>query len=162
MGGVAATFLIGAAVGAGLSRQPAGVDIAAGGSPLYGIAVAESVKGLGNKKDHSAPAQGAVCPNCGEVHAPAAASPVSLAGAADGADGAHPAPAEGGVCPQCGNIHSAAVPQPADLPAPANGDSKGYYYCADCKTYHRRQVAPSPPDSQTNAVGGLLLPELGL
>ena len=56
-----------------VSRRPAGSDITEGGSPLYGIAVGESIKGLSKKTDESH--DGEVCSGCGKVHGPPDTAP---------------------------------------------------------------------------------------
>lgn len=68
-GGIATAAVVAAAVCAGLMRAPAGSDITLPNSPLYNIAVTESVKGLEDKKEDTPKEE--VCPDCGKIHAPA-------------------------------------------------------------------------------------------
>jgi len=145
--------VIGTAIGARLARPPAGADITEGDSPLYKIAVDESIKGLDSKKDDKKDA--AACSGCGKVHAspspvrvaPPAAVGTNAVASAPGAakpcsdcGGIHPpVPAgQGTPCPNCGKVHHS--PQgvlAADLAAhSAPGSSEDYIYCAKCKVYH--------------------------
>ena len=78
LGGMAAVAILGTVVGAGLSRPPAGADITEPGSPLYNIAVTESIKGLSGEKEE--PAAAKPCPDCGKVHAPAVPDVAKSAG----------------------------------------------------------------------------------
>ena len=120
---VVAVVIIGTAVDAHLSRPPPGVDITEAGSPLYGIAVAESVKGLANKKDDGADAQGQVCPSCGKVHAAPGATP-TVAGVANS----------------------------------AGGENSNYYYCDNCKQYHRQPADVRPKVGTIPSVIDLKVP----
>lgn len=95
---MAGAALVATAVGAGLKRPPAGADITLPDSPLYNIAVTESIKGLNGEKEESA---GTPCPDCGKIHAQPAANVAQSAGA----------------------------------------QSKNYYYCENCKIYHRNPVS---------------------
>ncbi len=57
--------VIAIAVGASLRNPPPGSDITLPNSPLYNIAVTESVNGLkDNKKENEAKP----CPDCGKIH----------------------------------------------------------------------------------------------
>ena len=66
IGAVVTTAIIGVVVGAAVTREPAGTDIVLPNSPLYNIAVTESIKGLSGHKD--TPAPGTPCPDCGKIH----------------------------------------------------------------------------------------------
>ena len=77
MGQIAAVVLLAAVIGVvvctAISCRPAGADITEIGSPLYGIAVGESIKGLSKNTDESQ--DGEVCSGCGKVHAPPDTAP---------------------------------------------------------------------------------------
>jgi hypothetical protein len=124
---VAAPAIIGTALVARFSGLPAGADITEGGSPLYRIAVEESVKGLRSKQADKDPARNRPCPKCGKVHAP-------------------PAPADNVPCPKCGKIHPAphGVPASGAAAHSAAGGSRDYVYCPRCKVYHRRRLELDP------------------
>ena len=82
--GIAACVAImGGLVGAGLTRPPPGTDITEPNSPLYGIAVTESVRGLHGEKEESK--QGEPCSDCGQVHAPVVVPQGNVAGSAGAA-----------------------------------------------------------------------------
>jgi len=82
-GTAASVAVIAGLVGAGLTRPPAGMDITEPNSPLYGIAVTESVKGLNGEKKE--PKQGEPCPDCGQIHAPVVVPQGNVAGTAGAA-----------------------------------------------------------------------------
>lgn len=153
---VGVLVVIGTAVAARRSRAPAGADITEGGSPLYKIAVDESIKGLHAKKGEKPEAQGGACPQCGKVHA----SPAPVRVGTPAAPAAQPAAAEGVPCAKCGKVHPAphAVPVGAAAAHSAAGASRGYVYCSRCKVYHRRQPQPGTAE----AGEGSILQPLGL
>jgi len=74
---MAGAALVATAVGAGLRKPPPGADITLPDSPLYNIAVTESIKGLNGEKKEAA---GQPCPDCGEVHAQPAPDVAQSAG----------------------------------------------------------------------------------
>ena len=145
-----------------------------GGSPLYDFAVRDAIQGLRGKaaKGAGVQGQGQVCPNCGKVHPPAQQPNAAQPGAVPLA--AHPPVAEGEVCPNCGEIHPPAsqsnLAQPGAVPVEAQnpGASPGgstlqgsdYYYCEDCKSYHRREAGGVNPQGalQSPVITPPLLP----
>ena len=151
LAGAVVLVSIGMAIGARLARPPAGADITEGGSPLYRIAVDESIKGLHSKEDDEGSTKDDICLQCGKVHASPAPGIVAPPAAA-GAKAGELAPEQGAVCPECGEVHASPSPE-AGSPCPtcgkihhlshgvpAAGASKDYFYCDKCKVYHRRQV----------------------
>jgi hypothetical protein len=153
-----------------LSLCPALAEsVAEGGSPLYSVAVRESVQGLktGGKQEPVAAAQ--VCPKCGKVHATVAANETNQLAAAHPADSVP----VGQPCPYCGQIHPpAAAAGSTNLPAPTGAGAastflgqpgRTYVYCPHCKVYHRSKsplptvasslqpgLAPLEADHRTN------------
>jgi hypothetical protein len=104
---VAATVVAVVAVRA-LTSEPAGSDIVLPDSPLYNIAVTESIKGLNGQKDDPA-AQIKPCPKCGKFHAkPGAQS--NIAGSAGGVSTRYQ------YCPNCGVYHPVVQPVQVDPP----------------------------------------------
>ena len=109
IGAVAVTAVIAALAGMAFTREPAGADIVLPGSPLYNIAVTESIQGLaGQKEDPNAEAT--PCPDCGKVHAKQEVKSGNLAGAAAGVSTNYV------YCENCQAYHPAPA-QPADLDA---------------------------------------------
>lgn len=68
------------AAGRAVTRAPPGADITLPDSPLYMVAVTESVKSLEGQKPDATPAQ--PCPDCGKIHARPESSGASLASSA--------------------------------------------------------------------------------
>lgn len=150
LAGAIVLVIVGAAIGARLSRPPAGADITEGGSPLYKIAVEESIRGLLSKKDDKGSVKDGVCPKCGEVHASPAPAGVGPP-VAPGAKAGKPPPEQGAPCPKCGKIHHPPHGDPATAAAhSAGGAGKDYVYCAKCKVYHRRQSRPTTDHTLTS------------
>jgi len=159
LAGAVVLVIIGMAVGARLARPPAGSDITEGGSPLYKIAVDESIKGLRSKEVDDGSTKDDICPQCGTVHATPAPGSVAPPAAA-GIKAGESAPEQDSACPECGEVHASPAPEPGapcskcgkiyhlshGVPASgtvahsAAGASKDYVYCDKCKVYHRRQV----------------------
>ena len=65
---MAVVAVVAASVGAGWLREPPGSDITLPDSPLYNLAVTESIRGLSGEKEEAAAPE--PCPDCGKVHAP--------------------------------------------------------------------------------------------
>ena len=112
--GAVALIIVAASIGRNRDQPLPGDDVAEGGSPLYQIAVAESIKVLQGKKEHIAAADGAVCPNCGKVH---------------GQGSSHPPPAGRGdepessyyYCTKCKAYHRRTTPLADGLATPGTG-----------------------------------------
>ena len=136
--------------------------IARAGSPLYTIAVNASVRGLKHSGKDEPAKPDEVCKDCGKVHAPVA-KPLAIPGG-----GAVPVAPAGEVCAQCGVVHPPAgsvlsTNAPAHVHQhehPALGTDVGdFYYCDNCKTYHRRDkdaAAPAPPALLPNLLTNFL------
>lgn len=150
------------AVGIALCSLPvAAQGIAEGGSPLYLTAVRESLAGLVKGGGESAQEQGEVCPDCGKVHpkvqtqtqsADQLSQMVAKAVAQTIERAVGPvATAQGEVCEVCGQVHARgqSANAHANQAVGRQGSSVGagavgqglYYYCANCKVYHRRPAA---------------------
>jgi ribosomal protein L32 len=120
-------------------------EIAEGDSPLYSIAVHESIEGLKGRARDEPAAPAKVCPKCGKVHpAGADASETNAVSTAGQPSAKLTAP----VCPQCGKVHARIPPGRSSSTAAgtspktsgvADGRSGAYYYCKKCKTYHLRK-----------------------
>lgn len=91
MGQLAAVVLLatvsGLVICAAISRRPAGADITEMGSPLYSIAVGESIKGLSKNTDESQ--DGETCSGCGKVHAAPGTPALSVVANTDSKQGAN-------------------------------------------------------------------------
>jgi hypothetical protein len=109
-------------------------DIAEGGSPLYSIAVCESIEGLKNLGKPEEPAKGKVCPKCGKVHPPQAASRTNDVRAVSS-----PSPPSGGRDNAKTNLPTVVSAPQAAVP---ETETSEYYYCPNCKIYHRRKATP--------------------
>jgi len=94
--GITTLVVVGAALALGTARQGPGDDLAAAGSPLYGIVVKESIRTLDQQQAGPGAAKSNVCPDCGQVHTPAVAA--------------------GEVCPDCGQVHAPAAAAGAGSP----------------------------------------------
>ena len=124
---------------------------AASGSPLYGQAVKEAVEGLKNPaakmNEARPPLQAGLspdeyywCEQCKAYHKrqpvqgqPAGTAPPPVAGS-------------GPVAPATPGM-PAAQPDATIPPLPAGLDPADYYWCANCKAYHKRQPAQGQPGS---------------
>ena len=109
--GAVALIIVAAAVGRGRDVPRPGDDVAEGGSPLYRIAVTESVTGLVQDRRPDAAQKAAPCPKCGKVHGSAAAhaSPVSRG---DEPESSYV------YCPKCKVYHRRTAPPAGGLVAP--------------------------------------------
>ena len=126
---------------------------AASGSPLYGKAVKEAIDGLKNSGAKAAVARPPLaaglspddyfwCEQCKAYHKrqPAGAAPAPVAGAGHGSPVTPATP----VTP--GTPAAVEVPPPATIPPlPAGLDPADHYWCANCKTYHKRQPEAAVP-----------------
>ncbi|MCX6879566.1 MAG: hypothetical protein NTW21_38045 [Verrucomicrobia bacterium] len=115
---------------------------AASGSPLYGQAVREAIDGLKNPGAKPVAARPPLpaglsaaevywCEQCKAYHKgqPGQAQPAA----------ATPAPVAGAAATPIAQPDSPIPPLPAGLAA------ADYYWCANCKTYHKRQAAEGQP-----------------
>ena len=107
---MAVVAVIATAVGAGWLREPAGADITLPDSPLYNLAVTESIKGLSSDKEEPAPAE--PCPDCGKIHAPAGAANANQGRSAPGVS------TNLVYCENCKIYHPVAKPLNLDFQAP--------------------------------------------
>jgi len=127
---------VGRGVVAGDGKRSPESDLAAPGAPLYEKAVKESVITLMSKQEQAAlDAQGRPpspgpdyfwCKNCKTYHK--RQTPAS--------------PGQPAVA-QSPAAAPAASPQPAAAAARPPSPGADYYWCENCKTYHKRQAAPN-------------------
>lgn len=138
---LAATVVVAAAV---ISYSRSGDEPVAGGSPYYDKAVKEALAGLRNPGGKALPETRPAlpaglspdeyywCEQCKAYHKrqPAQGQPGAVP----------PSPVAGGNAPQ-----AAAQPSDAIPPLPAGLSADDYYWCTNCKAYHKRQATPGQP-----------------
>jgi hypothetical protein len=131
---------------------------AAGGAPLYDKAVREAIDGLKNPGAKTAVARPALpaglspadhywCEQCKAYHKrqPAQGQPAQPAGVV-------PAPVAGGTPATPGAQPDTTIP-----PLPAGMSAADYYWCSNCKIYHKRQS----PQDQAAGAGAAQPPDAG-